>query len=245
MSMPPRLLLSAGISGMAAALMLSLLQLFWVTPLIIEAESYEAAAESAAHIHSDEVAVGHEHPDEAWQPEEGWQRTLATASSNIVMAIGFALMLTGAYQLRRPGRWFDGFVWGFAGYLVFFAAPSLGLPPELPGTTAAELLDRQYWWLATVCSTAVGIVLLLLQDRNVLKLAGVLLLLVPHLLGAPQAAVAESLAPAELQVQFIWASALSNLAFWLMLGGSSAALLRRFDADDENRPVPLTENPHG
>lgn len=240
-----RMLLSAGISGMVAALMLSLLQIQWVTPLILAAETHEVTAESTEHVHTAETTFGHEHEEDAWQPEDGWQRTLATISSNIVMAIGFASMLVGAYRLRRPSRWGIGLGWGLAGFTAFFAAPSLGLPPELPGTTAAGLLARQYWWLGTACATSIGLGLLFLQDHKVLKLAGALLLLIPHLIGAPQPVMAESLAPEALQNRFIQASALSNLLFWLLLGGLSAALAIRFDAADLTHTRSSPEDSHG
>ncbi|WKJ91962.1 CbtA family protein [Methylomonas montana] len=245
MSMLSRMLMSAGLSGIVAALLLSLVQFQWVTPLILAAETYEIAAESTEHVHAAETAFGHEHAEDAWQPEEGWQRTLATISSNILMAIGFASMLVGAYQLRRPSRWTSGLSWGIAGFTVFFVMPSLGLPPELPGTVAADLLARQYWWLGTVCATSIGLGLLFLQGHKVLKIVGVLLLLSPHLIGAPQPAMAESLAPEALQVRFIQASVLSNLLFWLVLGGLSAALAIRFDRTDLTHTRSSPEDSHG
>lgn len=245
MSMLNRMLMSAGISGIIAALLLSLMQIQWVTPLILAAETYEVAAESAEHVHAGETDAGHEHAEDAWQPENGWQRTLATISSNILMAIGFASILIGAYQLRRPSRWTSGLGWGMAGFMAFFAMPSFGLPPELPGTVAADLLARQYWWLGTLCVTSIGLGLLFLQGHKILKLAGALLLLMPHLIGAPQPAMAESLAPEALQIQFIQASALSNLLFWLALGGLSAALAIRFDAADLTHTRSSPEDRHG
>jgi len=234
------LLLSAGISGIAAAMLLSLLQMLWVTPLILEAETYETSLSLASDVSAD-LSGEHEHSHEAWQPEDGWQRTVSTISSNIVMAIGFALMLAGAYCLRKPSRWISGLAWGLAAYAVIFVAPSLGLPPELPGTESAELVARQYWWLATVCATATGLGLLFLQPRKYLKLIGALLILLPHAIGAPQPAIAASLAPAALEDQFILATALSNLLFWLALGGLSAALAIRL----ENPVSPTRESAHG
>ena len=220
-----RLLLPAGLAGLVAALLLSLMQLFWVTPLILEAERYEdqaaALAEALPHKHKSE-------DDQAWQPTDGWPRTLTTAGSNLILAVGFGLMLTGAYQLRRPSHWRQGLIWGLAGYTAFFAAPSLGLPPELPGTTAAELFSRQIWWLMTVCATALGLSLLLLQYAKLLKWLGLAILLAPHLLGAPQALNVGSLAPQVLQSQFIVATAFCNLLFWLALGALSAALSRHY-----------------
>ncbi|MGZ5000981.1 MAG: CbtA family protein [Methylomonas sp.] len=209
---------SAALAGTVAALLLSVLQIFWVTPLILQAETYETAAEAVFHEHT----ADHAHDDMEWQPENGWQRTLSTTSSNIVMAVGFSLMLTGMYTLRKPLGILQGLAWGLAGYTVFFAAPAIGLPPDLPGTAAAELVVRQYWWLGTAVFTAGGLGLVFLQGSSWLRIIGVLLLLAPHLFGAPQPETAESLAPALLQSQFRWASALSNAVFWMVLGVLSA-----------------------
>jgi len=224
-----RIVFSALLAGTVAALFLSALQVLWVTPLILQAETYEVAAEAVFHEHS----ADHTHNDMVWQPENGWQRTLSTASSNIVMAVGFALMLTGLYTLRKPLGILQGLAWGLAGYAVFFAAPTIGLPPDLPGTAAAELVVRQYWWLGTVLFTAGGLGLVFLQSNWSLRMIGVLLLLVPHLFGAPQPETAESLAPALLQGQFRWASALSNAVFWMVLGVLSALMFNSLQDKSE------------
>ncbi|CAD6872684.1 CbtA family protein [Methylomonas sp. EbB] len=215
---------SSALAGIAAALLLSVLQMFWVTPLILQAEMYEVAAEADAHAHT---ADDHTHNAVAWQPEDGWQRTVSTISSNALMAIAFALMLTGAYALRKPSGILQGLAWGLAGYTVFFAAPSLGLPPDLPGTSTAAVLSRQGWWLATALATAFGLGLLLLQGRWSLRLLGALAMITPHLLGAPQPEIVTSLAPEALQTQFRWASTLTNGAFWTVLGMLSTITFNR------------------
>lgn len=215
---------SSALAGIAAALLLSVLQIFWVTPLILQAETYEVAAEAVAHEHT---ADDHAHDGTAWQPEDGWQRTVSTISSNILMAIAFALMLTGAYALRKPSGILQGLSWGLAGYAVFFAAPSMGLPPDLPGTSAAEVMARQVWWLGTALATAFGLGLMFLQTNWPLRMLGAMLLIAPHLLGAPQPEIAESLVPETLQVQFRWASALTNGVFWTVLGMLSALTFNR------------------
>ncbi len=150
-----RIAQTAGFAGLLAALLLTLLQILWVTPLILEAETYEKSEPVAAqpHEHAPGVAA-HVHDEEAWEPEDGWQRTLSTTGGNLVVAVGFALMLAGLFTLRAPGQTWQGLLWGLAGYAVFCLAPSLGLPPELPGTAAADLVQRQYWWIATAAATA-------------------------------------------------------------------------------------------
>ena len=87
--------------------------------------------------------------------------------ANILTAIGFALLLTGVYAIRgRQVTWREGLLWGFAGFVVFTAAPGLGLPPELPGMPVAELTARQTWWIAAAAATAGGLWLAGLPFRS-------------------------------------------------------------------------------
>ncbi|TFY90926.1 cobalt transporter [Pseudomonas nabeulensis] len=221
-----RIAQTAGFTGLAAALLLTLLQSFWVAPLILQAETFEhaPAATEVAHEHG---AAAHEHDAEAWEPEDGWQRVLSTTGGNLVVAVGFALMLAGLYTLRTPTRTAQGLLWGLAGYATFVLAPTLGLPPELPGTAAADLAQRQIWWIGTAASTAAGIALVVFGRNWLLKALGVAILVVPHVIGAPQPEVHSMLAPEALEAQFKIASQLTNVVFWLALGLISAWLFRR------------------
>ncbi|MPQ85965.1 CbtA family protein [Pseudomonas sp. MAFF 730085] len=223
-----RIAQTAGFTGLLAALLLTLLQSFWVAPLILQAETFEhaPAASEAAHVHA-EGAAAHTHDAQAWEPEDGWQRVLSTTGGNLVVAVGFALMLAGLYTLRAPTRTAQGLLWGLAGYATFVLAPTLGLPPELPGTAAADLAQRQIWWIGTAASTAAGIALLVFGRNWLLKVLGVAILAVPHLVGAPQPEAHAMLAPEALEAQFKIASQLTNVAFWLALGLISAWLFRR------------------
>ena len=68
--------------------------------------------------------------------------------------IGFALLLVSAYAFSGASvDWRRGLYWGLAAFATFTLAPGLGLPPEVPGTSAAPLLDRQIWWVATAVAT--------------------------------------------------------------------------------------------
>jgi cobalt transporter subunit CbtA len=221
-----RIARTAGFSGLLAALLLTLLQSLWVTPLILQAETYESAESAAPHSHAD-AAAAHAHDEDAWAPQDGLQRTLFTGLSNLLVAVGFALMLAGLYSLRAPGRTWQGLLWGLAGFATFNLAPAIGLPPELPGTAAADLLLRQSWWIGTAAATAVGLGLLAFARPWWLRLLGLPLLAIPQLIGAPQPEVHESLAPVALGQQFIYASLLSNALFWAALGLASAWLFAR------------------
>jgi cobalt transporter subunit CbtA len=228
-----RIAQTAGFSGLLAALLLTLLQSFWVSPLILQAETYEKSEPVAAvHEHAAGTAA-HSHDGEAWEPENGWQRVVSTTGGNLVVAVGFALMLAGLYTLRAPRSTSQGLLWGLAGYATFVLAPTLGLPPELPGTAAADLASRQMWWIGTAASTAVGLSLIAFSRHWLMKLLGVAILAVPHVIGAPQPLVHSMLAPEALESQFKIASQLTNVAFWLALGLISAWLFRR-NSDGHN-----------
>ena len=217
---------------MLAALLLTLLQSFWVAPLILQAETFEKAPATTEVVHEHAAgAAAHTHDAEAWEPEDGWQRVLSTTGGNLVVAVGFALMLAGLYTLRAPTRTAQGLLWGLAGYATFVLAPTLGLPPELPGTAAADLALRQTWWIGTAASTAAGIALIVFGRNWLLKALGAAILVVPHVIGAPQPEVHSMLAPEALEAQFKIASQLTNVAFWLALGLISAWLFRRNRGD--------------
>ncbi len=199
-------------TGLLAGLLLTAVQQIQVIPILLQAEVYEEKTAVSTTENSRE--------HQAWQPENGWERTFFTLVANISLGVGFALLIGAIMCLRgRPNGWRMGLLWGLAGYLSFFVAPSLGLPPEVPGTTAAELADRQSWWLITVVDTGFGLSLLAFAKTKTYKFFGALLLASPHLIGAPQPEVHSSAAPAELAQSFITASVFANAVFWLALGG--------------------------
>lgn len=189
-----------------------------------QAHTHEAELPPATPAHSHDGDAAHEHSHAGWQPENGAERTFYTALANISMAVGFGLLLAGAISLRgqnggQSNGIGSGLLWGAAGYLVFFVAPSIGLPPEVPGSASAPLPARQMWWLTTVAASAGGLALLVFGRGAPLKLLGAAALFLPHLVGAPQPEVHSSSAPAELARAFVYATALANAAFWLALGG--------------------------
>ncbi|HWV08375.1 MAG TPA: CbtA family protein, partial [Pseudomonas sp.] len=76
-----RIAQTAGFAGLLAAIVLTLLQSLWVTPLILQAETFETsepAAEVVEHSHDaaavahehEHGAAGHSHDGEAWAPED-------------------------------------------------------------------------------------------------------------------------------------------------------------------------------
>jgi len=223
-----KIVFAAALAGSAAGLLLTGVQKIQVSPIILKAEVYEdAAAAQAVQADSPAAAAAHHEHDEhdehehgGWQPANGGERTLFTALANVSLAVGFGLLLGAAICLRGAASgWGSGLLWGLAGYAVFFVAPSLGLPPEVPGAAAAPLADRQIWWLIAVLTTAAGLSLLVFARNWKLKLLGAVLLGTPHLIGAPQPQVDGGAAPIELAHAFVYATAIANAVFWLALGG--------------------------
>ena len=218
-----RIIASAALVGVTAGLLLTAVQHFTVAPLLRAAEVYEdaALAAPAPHAHPPAVPI-----DPAWSPGEGWSRTLATALANVILATGFALLLAAGMALRGAAGARAGLCWGIAGYLVFFVAPALGLPPELPGSAAAPLHERELWWVATVAATAAGLWLLAFGARPVYRLLGVIVLCAPHVAGAPLAPAETSAVPSGLVREFLYATYGVNAMFWLVLGGLAGMALR-------------------
>ncbi|MFJ9531686.1 CbtA family protein [Herbaspirillum sp. NPDC101396] len=235
------------LAGALAGLLLTAVQQAQVSRIILQAEVYEEAAAAKAHEQSHAAAVPasaaastgapaaseaheheHEHADE-WEPANGFERTAYTVLANVSMAIGFGLFLAAAILVSgKKVTWRSGLLWGVAGYLVFFVAPSLGLPPEVPGTVAAPLHARQLWWIMTAGLTAAGLGLGVYARHWTLKLLGLVLVVVPHLIGAPHPAVPGGAAPEELAQAFIHATALANGIFWLTLGGLIGYFYKKF-----------------
>ncbi|NUU01715.1 CbtA family protein [Herbaspirillum robiniae] len=233
------------IAGALSGVLLSGVQQLQVEKIILKAEQYEKAGEAAEHAHQHEVAASaaaagaapvaaaeheheHGHDGDEWEPADGAERTGYTVLANVSMAIGFALMMVAAIAVSgRQVSWRSGLLWGLAGYVVFFVAPSLGLPPEVPGTLAAPLHARQWWCVMTAGLTAGGLGAIVYARAWPWKLLGVLLLAVPHVIGAPQPEVHGGVAPEELARAFIHATAMANAVFWLALGGLTGFFYRK------------------
>jgi len=222
------MLLSVAITGIVAALTFSAVQLLFISPLILKAEVYEDAAEASSSHEAAEAPSGHHHDESDWKPENGWERRLFTLGANLLMGLGYAFVFVAVYTLwRYPTSAGMGLLWGFAGFIIFFAAPGLGLSPELPGTAAAELSARQMWWAGTAAATALGLALIFGASRWWLRVVGAALLIAPHLVAAPHLAVERSLAPEVLQSHFRWVTTACNALFWLVLGLVSSITFRK------------------
>lgn len=233
-----RIFFAAVLAGLAAGLAMSALQQWKVIPLIMEAEAYENAAPAAeAHTHAEgtaphtheATAPAHTHDEDAWAPQDGVERSFYTVLANVLGCMGFALLLAAtSVLLGLPITAGNGVIWGIGGFLAFQLAPALGLPPELPGMPAADLGARQLWWWGTALATGAG----LLAVAKLRSLTGIgiaaVLLLAPHIVGAPQPAEHASAVPAHLATEFAAAALGAGALFWLTAGPLLGWLTERF-----------------
>jgi len=215
-----RLVAAALCAGLLAGVVAAASHLVATVPLILKAEVYEEAAQQA-HPGSHETVA-------EWVPEGAVERAVYTVAADLLAAIGFALLLAAAFAFRDGAPdWRQGLLWGLAGFATFTLAPGVGLPPELPGAEAGPLVARQLWWLATVALTGSALALFAFARRPILLALGAVLLILPHLVGAP-AETGAGAAPAALAHQFAVAAMLTSLLFWLALGAATTYFYRRF-----------------
>lgn len=237
------MLTGALFAGAAAGLIAALLHFAFIQPVLLLGEQYEsgelvhfdnamAPADGHSHDHGDDHA--HSGDDSAGADATGSaahshgaagsdvQRNALTVAFTVLIYVSYAVMLFAGFGLAESaGRRIDaqtGLLWGLTGYAAFQLAPAMGLPPELPGTIAAELGARQVWWWLTVGMTAGGVALLA-YGRQVwaFVVAGAALAL-PHVIGAPQIDGFWGVAPPEVGSLFATRVLGVGLVVWAVLG---------------------------
>lgn len=238
-----RIVLCALLVGALAGLLVSAVQHWQAIPLIAAAEVFEGSTEPAeqaaalaasAHEHDHDHGDAHTHDAAEWAPEDGTERHVWTVIANVLTAIGFGLVLVAAITIWEYLRGHPlasartGLVWGAAGWICVFGLPTLGLPPELPGSVAAPLGDRQTWWLLTAASGAAGLALLAFV-RGPLRWLGLAVIALPFAVGAPHLAggpfagydigIAQQMEA--LARPFAIATTIATAVQWLALGGLS------------------------
>ncbi len=238
MALFQRLFFAVLLAGLISGAAMAALQQWRVVPLIIAAEAYEGAEAPAAHTHEEgtpahddtaAAAPAHEHGDDEWMPADGLERTFYTVASGLFAALGFAFVLSAASVLTGfevTAR--NGVLWGLTGFAVFQFAPAFGLPPELPGMPAADVVARQIWWWGTAAATATAIYGMAKFQNIAAVAAGIVLIAVPHIIGAPQPADHASSVPAPLAAAFAANTLVVGLSFWLILAPLYGALAERF-----------------
>ena len=209
-----KIVLVALAAGALAGFVLFVVQHFTITSLIRTAETYEKHSDSA-------------HQDEGWQPSGEFERVCLTALATVLAGIGFAAVFFGLVAFTRGSLSIGkGAALGLAAFVAVDLAPALGLPPTPPGVPLADLSERQLWWFGTVVATAVGLWLVVAKRGWLLRLGGLALLALPHVIGAPSVHEHSEI-PAWLVRQFAFASLATTAAFWVTLGAIGGYLYQR------------------
>jgi cobalt transporter subunit CbtA len=209
-----RFLISAIFAGAAAGLIAGILQLMFVQPVLLHAELYEGGQ----LVHSG-VAFNSVQPD---LPSFDAVRDGMSVIFTMLTYTGYALIMISAMGIAEDrgaqidGRW--GILWGFAGFVAFHLAPGFGLAPAVPSVASADVTDRQIWWFATVFTAAAGLWMLAFGRNWMMWGGAIVVLLAPHLIGAPQPDSFTGPVPTEIGALFAVRALGVGLAAWVLLG---------------------------
>lgn len=209
-----RIVTSALFAGFAAGLIAALLQLVFVQPHLLHAELFEGGE----LVHS--VTAGSSAHGPAYQ-FDAMRDGLSILFSALIYT-GYALMMIAAMAFAdERGHVLTprvGIIWGLAGFIAVHFAPAIGLPPELPGSSAADVGARQIWWFATVGATALALWLIAFGRSMMVWGIAVILLAAPHIVGAPHPDKFHGGVPPELGGLFAGNALGVGMAAWVILG---------------------------
>ena len=218
-----RILTSALFAGFAAGLIAAALQFAFVQPVLLHAELYEGG--DLVHFGAEAVSAHPELP--GFDPMRDGLSILFSA----LIYVGYAMLLVAAMAMASE-RGFEinartGLVWGIAGFAAFHFAPGFSLPPEVPGVAASDVGERQIWWWGTVAATAAGLALIGLGRSLVLGVIGAVLILAPHVIGAPHPDSFAGPVPPEIAALFASRALGVGFAVWAVLGCLSGYFWQR------------------
>ena len=190
-----KVLLAALLAGIAAGLVMGAIQHVRLTPLIVAAEVFEGAARDNA------------------------MRTLSTYVTSAMAGAAFAAIMAGLSLLTGLAMTrANGVIWGLCGFLAVTLAPAAGLPPELPGMPVGDLRASQIWWAGTIVATGFGIYLIAARAELWAVAAAVILIALPHVIGAPTASSQVSAVAPGLAAAFAANAIAAGAVFWCLIG---------------------------
>lgn len=218
-----RFIISALFAGAAAGLIAGILQLIFVQPVLLHAELYE----SGELVHFGAAAVS-AHPD---LPGFDAMRDGLSLIFTMLTYTGYALIMVALMGIAEDrGAQIDarsGILWGVAGFVAFHFAPGFTLAPEVPGVAAADVSARQIWWFATVVTAGVALWLIAFGRNWAAWGVAAILLMAPHLIGAPEPDVFTGPVPTEIGALFAARAFGVGLAAWVLLGSFAGYFWQR------------------
>lgn len=211
-----RVFSSALIAGALAGLIAGVLQLVFVQPVLLHAELYESG--QLVHFGDGPSASAHQAVATFDYGRDG----MSLLFSALLFA-GYALLLLPVMLMAsdfydRPVSPAAGLIFGAAGFVAVNLAPAFSMPPEVPGVAAADVGARQVWWVLTALMAACALWLIAFARRPVAIALSAVLLLAPHLWGAPEPESFAGMVPPEIAAKFATRALGVNLAAWVVLG---------------------------
>lgn len=212
-----RIVTTAVFAGFLTGLVAAVLQFWQVQPILLHAELYE----DGTLVHFGAGATG-----ATAHPELPGLELVRDGLSVLFTALNYtayALILTAVVALASDRGWMEitarqGVILGVAGFAAVQMAPAMGLPPELPGVAAPEVGVRQVWWYGCVAATGLGLGLFAFSRNVAFWVAGVVLIALPHLIGAPEPDTFAGPTPPEVAAHFASRALGVGLAVWAILG---------------------------
>jgi cobalt transporter subunit CbtA len=234
-----KIILSTLCAGLLAGLIMAGIQYVRLTPLIEAAEVYETPETEAiaeANKPCVETMPGMKMCNDdgrpSWKPEDGWQRTIITTTASLIAGSGFAILMVGVSMLTNiPVTKQNGLIWGICGFIAVTLAPSIGLPPELPGMPVVDLHTRQIWWIATILLTGAAIFLWIKAKNYWWQIAAIIFAITPQFFAPINAVKSEGNLPASLAAEFASSSLAANLVMWLAIGFFISLALDKYQKD--------------
>ncbi len=195
-------------TGLIVGFIITLLNLFLVQPLIIEAELLEQHSINVAHVHLQTNDGGSTFINE---------RNFLTLLVNIAMTSAFSLMVVGCYYAREGINDSRSLLKiTFSGFIIFFLLPKIFILPQLPGQSLGNTTTAQLTWiLVTLGSIIILIIIDALRyySEKFLLFLSISIIFIFVLLNAD--IVIYKTDP--LHLSFIYYTFVSNLILWVML----------------------------
>ena len=211
------------LTGILAGLIISIISIFFLYPIIYEAELLEITPslqlDNHEHVHEHNTNASHEHIENQTEFKHFQKRNFITLMVNIAVITGYAFIIMGLTNLLKITINLRNSIFiGLVGFLCFYLLPSIALTPQLPGAQYTEsLYYRQLIWLSIACSSLVGFIIIYLNTSKFIKLIGIALVFFPLAL----ILIFNSNIPMDitggLHYKFIYYTFLSNLIMWLTI----------------------------